>query len=323
MNPLTSSRRRRTVLSSLLLSAALVAPAQVLAGSPAGAAETCDITPGASLPFYPGPSVSATYDALFSQAGAIPHLSTHVPQGMTTWPNWDGAGHHLILLAMYRDNADSYLVAIDPINGSHYGTIAVAEGHMGGIAVTGTWLFTQDDDASGDEKVRKYKLETLRTAFQKAHAQGTKPYVSRSGSNQTLYGADFMTAYDGRIWSGRYKSSSDKMYEYKVSSSGSLSKTGSSWKVPAQTQGLLVTADRFVFNTSTGDTKSRIYVTPKSHSPSFSSARCFAVPARSQNLALVGGTLFLAFEGGAYKYPNSKNRVMHLHSAPLSGVLGL
>jgi hypothetical protein len=243
---------------------------------------------------------------------------------MTTWPNWDGAGHDMIVLAMYRANADSYLVAIDPSTGAHYGTVAVAEGHLGGIAIAGTWLFTQNDDGGTNQKVRKYKLSTLKTALQKAHDTNTKPYVSKSGSLQTVYAADFMTSRDGRVWSGRYESSgSDKMYEYKVSSSGTLSKTGSSWKVPAATQGLLVTADRFVFNISTGDTKSRIYVTPKSHSPSFSSARCFAVPARSQNFALVGSTVFLGFEGGSYKYPKSKNRILNLHSAPLSGVLGL
>ncbi len=324
MNPLTSSSRRRTraALSSLLLSAAIVAPLQVLAGSPVAAAESCDLTP-ALASFYPGPSASMTYDALFSQAGAIPYLSTHTPQGMTTWSNWDGSGDDLVLLAMYRDNADSYLVAIDPITGAHYGTLAVAEGHMGGIAVVGTWLFTQDDHASGDEKVRKYKLSTLKNALQTSHANSSRPYVSRSGSNQTLYGADYMTSYEGRIWSGRYKTSgSDKMYEYKVSSSGTLSKTGSSWKVPAKTQGLLVTADRFVFNTSSGDSKSTIYVTTKSHSPSLSNARCFAVPSRSQNFALVDGTLFLGFEGGAHKYPDSRNKIKNLHKAPLSGVLG-
>lgn len=295
---------------------------QVLAGSPAVAASVCDLVPAAAVPFYPGPSASQTYDALFSRGAAIPHLSTHVPQGMTTWSNWKGSGQDLILLAMYRDSADSYLVAIDPTTGAHYGTITVAGGHMGGIAVAGAWLFTQDDDAGGDEKVRKYKLETLRTAFQKAHANGARPYVSRSGSNQNTYGADFMASYYGRLWAGRYKSTAgDEMYEYKVSSRGTMTKTGSSWKVPARTQGLLVTANNFVFNTSYGDTTSAIYVTPKVASPSFTTARCFAAPARSQNFALVGGTLFLGFEGGSYKYPKSRNKVAHLHAAPLSGVL--
>ena len=39
---------------------------------------------------YPGPSASKIYDARFGPSHRVPHLKTHVPQGVATWTKWNG-----------------------------------------------------------------------------------------------------------------------------------------------------------------------------------------------------------------------------------------
>ncbi|MGQ0630113.1 MAG: hypothetical protein ACT4P1_03665 [Sporichthyaceae bacterium] len=277
----------------------------------------CARAAGGDGPFYPGPSASTVYNSTFAQGPAIPHLSTHIPQGLTTWRNWKGSGSDLLLVGAYRDGSRSYLIGINPASGKRVGTVQVAESHLGALGLAGKWLFTTGSD---NDRVRKYKVSDLRDAMKRAAANNTKPVLAEVGKAQKVIGSHFMTVDDGEVWAGRYSRSSDNsaMARYRVRSDGTLDQAGKPWPVPTQTQGALVTEDRFVFYS--GLTTGKVTVIERSgRDLSGATGRCFAAPNFGQNLAQVGDRVFLNFEGGSAKdnVPNTANKIKHLHVADL------
>ena len=108
---------------SAILIALITAGAALTAALPAHAAISCDTDTTGGSTFYDGPSASKKYDARFSNSASIPNLSTQTPQGAGTWYNWDGSGKNLLLVASYREGADSQIYGIDPsteYNGTAY-----------------------------------------------------------------------------------------------------------------------------------------------------------------------------------------------------------
>jgi hypothetical protein len=273
--------------------------------------------------FYPGPSASSVYDATFRQSFSIPYLHTHTPQGMAVWQDWDGLHNNLLLIGMYRAGHPSYLVAMDPDTGQPYATVATEESHLGGMAVVGDWLLAQDRARRGPEQVRRYHLDELAVAMQKAHLTGTQPFVPHDGTTQQIYGAGFMTAHAGHLWSGHYNATGpDKMYEYAVSTAGTLTKVGHAHEVPAETQGVLVSDDRFIFEGSLGRHSGMMTVVERS--PSITPlGRCFATPSMGEGLAQLDDHVLVVYEGGSSLYPKAENRVTNLHIAPYASLSAL
>jgi len=280
---------------------------------------TCDLTGQGARTFYPGPAGSALYDGLFRAGWAIPYLDEkYTPQGLTAWPRWFNDGGSLVIVGMYQKNQDSYLVGIDPTNGKVYGTIRVLQSHLGGLAVLGDYLFAQDDAVWGGEKVRRYKLTDLAAAFEQSHTDGSKPYVKRYGEPQPVYFASFLSAYNGHLWSGHHGGHIDKMYEYSVSADGILTQVGSAWEVPAYTDGLVVTADRFIFvsHNADGDRPGMITVSGKAHRLADGSAMCFGAPSLGEGAVLDNDQVLVLYESGSYRFTKSANKVTHVHEAP-------
>jgi hypothetical protein len=295
------------------------APAQARENAP-----TCTDVPSLAKPFYPGPSASKEYDSTFQIGFHVPYLKTYTPQGMTVWTNWNGHHDDLVLIAMYRKGSRSYLVAFDADSGERYATLQLAEGHLGGMSVAGKYLFAQDGAYQGNEPVRRYRLATLEKAIKKAHKKDSKPFVAMASGTQMIHGASFMTTYDGHLWAGHFDSDEpDKMYEYKISKAGKLSKVGSAWEVPAQTQGVLVLSDRFIFSVSDVFDQGTLVVVTRHHELNDAAGRCFRIPSMGESLARLGDNVLLDFEGGSYKYPQATNRIGDVHVAPLDKVRSL
>lgn len=282
--------------------------------------------------FYPGPAASDRYESIFRRGFAVPHLDTHVPQGITTWSKWKSGGGTIVLISMYRKGANSYLVGIDPESGEHVGTVEVSEGHIGGIAVVGQWLFAQDDDRTdAREQVRKYRLSSLSAKLQEAQRRKARPYLGRSGGLQTVHGASFVQSYGGELWAGRYDDfEPDEMYRYRVSSSGKLTSTGSSYEVPARTQGVVVTSDRLIFNISNHSQHGLIWTMPRRHKLAGSPGRCFVAPSMGENMVRLGDRVVSLYEGGSYKYKSGStnylpatNPIEHLHVGSLDSLRAL
>ena len=194
------------------------------------------------------------YDRLFSPGPAMPHLDGHVPQGLTTWWDWDGQGNDLLLLGMYRRWNDSFLVGIDPATGRHVGTVRVHESHLGGIGVIGDWLITQHT-AGPSSRAGGAALPDRRPAHRDAGGGGHRYQAvpalrRRSPADQRgqLHGRRRGFAVDRTAHLER----PDPHVPLTVDESGRLRRIAGPWKVPPRTQGLLVTPDHFLFASSKG-----------------------------------------------------------------------
>jgi hypothetical protein len=275
-------------------------------------------------PWYPGPSTSVLYDTSFKRGPALPDLAEYTPQGLAAWPNWDGAGHNLLVIAAYRLGHLSRLYGVDPNSGRILGTVRIAESHLGGIAISGPWLFTQAASKwMRPEGVNKFPLADLRA---KMIAPG-QPVMKPVGAPQTIYSADFMTSYAGEIWAGQHnKLKADRMYRYAVGPDGALTVVGGPWEVPARTQGVAVTQDLFMFVASDASARGRMWVVRRGE-PDLDRApgRCFRNPDLGQGMAIIGGTVFVSYESGAKRFdkPHTANKIRNLHETSVATVSAL
>jgi hypothetical protein len=315
---------RRTAIAAI--SAALVLGTTVGA---AGAAETDEAADkaikceskasGGDGPFYNGKSASYMYDRKFGQGPDVPGLDTHTPQGIASWKNWDGKGHDLMLVSSYRGGADAHIIGIDPSSGKHVGTVAIAESHAGGIAVSNGWAFVQGRPSGKWGTVRKYKLSALRDAM----AKGGVPYLKQEGKARNVYAASFLSSYGDSLYAGKFNDKGrGKMYRYKVNNDGSLVTEKEPYEVPTKTQGLMVTKDHFVFSTSLGnDKRSNIYVTANgARHIDTPATKCFRAPSMAEGIAEHDGTAFLVYESGSYKYmaKHPRNVIQTLHKSKIT-----
>lgn len=275
---------------------------------------------------YEGRSSSKVYDRLFRPGPRVPHLAGWVPQGLATWQNWNGRGHTLLLLGMYRRGSQSYLAGVDPRTGRHVGTVRAKAAHFGALGVNNGWLIAQDNLTGGGSApaVRRYKLATLRTQMAKAIRTGGKPFVAAHGRPQRLYGASFMAVHDGSMWIGRYaKKKPARMYRYTVAPSGSLRAVEGPWPVPSRTQGVLVTDRHFVFTASAGGKRGTMTVVRRS-APAKPVA-CLWTPSLPQTMTQVAGRVYTAYESGAAKFavPGVLNRIAELHTGLIDSLTRL
>ena len=74
---------------------------------------------------YPGSSASKTYDARFDPSHRVPHLKTHVPQGLATWPKWNGQSDLLLLTAYSPRGKRAYIIGLDANSGKRVGSARV------------------------------------------------------------------------------------------------------------------------------------------------------------------------------------------------------
>jgi hypothetical protein len=304
-----------------ILTALLTAATALTAATPASAAITCDTATSGGSTFYDGPSASYKYDARFSNSASIPNLSTHTPQGAGTWYNWDGSGKNLVLIASYRDGADSQIYGIDPSTGSTVGVVAIAESHVGGITVSKGWAFVSGQGSS----IRKYRLTELRDALK---ATGT-PYLTQVGTARDVAASSFMGSYGDSLFSGSFNADGrGTMYEYKIADDGTLTTVAGAWEVPTKTQGLTVTANHFIYSTSYGrENRSNIYVVKRGQKDLDAAAlSCFRAPSMTEGITELSGTAYLVYESASYLYgsdPATLNVIPRMHKASISSLTSL
>jgi hypothetical protein len=311
------SRRRRS-FASVLAGGLAAAVLSITAPTHAAAAVVltgCDPARPSVQAFY-GPAASEIYDNVFQNAFSTPNLSKgYTPQGMTSWslPN----GSSLIIIGEYRKGYDSYLVAVDPSTGHTYGTVKVAEAHLGGIAIVGNWLFAQDKPGLNHEKVRKYDMTKLAKAFLKSHNTGTNPYVGKTGALQPVYWASFMSSYGGHLYAGHHGINDTNMIEYTVSKKGVL-KQKHVYQAPQLTDGVVVTGSRFIFvsHNDTNNSFGTMTITEHSAHLSDQPIRCFAMPNLGEGAVLDHGVVYTAFESGsAGSHSSSADKIKYVHGA--------
>ncbi|WP_238160001.1 hypothetical protein [Kribbella pratensis] len=214
---------RILAIPTALLTTAATLTAALTSALPAHAAISCDTATTGGATFYDGPSASKKYDARFSNSASIRNLSTYTPQGAGTWYNWDGSGKDLLLVAAYREGADSEIYGIDPSTGSTVGVVAIAESHVGGITVSKGWAFVAGQGSS----IRKYRLTELRDALK---AAGT-PYLAQVGTARDVAGSSFIGSYGDSLFAGTFNDTGrGTMYEYKIADDGTLTTQSGAWR---------------------------------------------------------------------------------------------
>ncbi len=306
---------------ALLSTAARHVPAAV-------AGPRCDQTQvrGAQAP-YPGRSVSALYDALFAPGAQMPYLASYVPQSLADWPNWDGAGHDLLLLGMYRTGHRSYLVGLDPDSDRVVGTVTVDPAHLGGMAFFGSWLFAGDNPwpYRGSPTVQRYRIDDLRAAMLAAVATDGKPYLAGDGPRQPVNATDFMTVDGDSMYTGNHGNPiPGLMYRYVLDPDGRLRQVEGPWSVPPRAQGLIVTPDDFVFSTDNNtDRGELIAVRRASPTKRLRPISCIWMPAMPEDMTVHRARVVSTFESGTARYAgdNPVNRVTALHAGSLSALL--
>jgi hypothetical protein len=312
---------RILAIPTALLTTAATLTAALTSALPAHAAISCDTATTGGATFYDGPSASKKYDARFSNSASIPNLSTYTPQGAGTWYNWDGSGKDLLLVAAYREGADSEIYGIDPSTGSTVGVVAIAESHVGGITVSKGWAFVAGQGSS----IRKYRLTELRDALK---AAGT-PYLAQVGTARDVAGSSFIGSYGDSLFAGTFNDTGrGTMYEYKIADDGTLTTQSGAWEIPSKTQGLTVTANHFIYSTSYGrGNRSNIYVVKRGQKDLDAAAlSCFRAPSMTEGITEYNGTAYLVYESGSYLYasdPATLNVIPRLHKASISSLTSL
>jgi hypothetical protein len=311
------SLRYRSVLSALVTGSVVVVPAvDAAAAAAAPSGPRCDVATAAQLP-------SDTYAQVFAPGPAVPYLSRWTPQGLTTWPDWDGQGHTALLLGMYRRGWQSYLVGIDPTTGARLGTVRTPPSHLGALGVVGRWVIAQDT-VNGHQKpaVRRYPVSALRTAMLASQRTGSKPYLAPTGRPQRVHSVGFMAVTGDSVWIGRHsKARTTKMYRYRTTHGGLLERTGGPWRVPPRTQGLLVTDDQFIFTSSDGGDDGTMTVVNRA-APNTPVA-CVSTPALPENMTIDGDKVYASYESGAKQFdkPSTTSKVRDLRTGLLGSLL--
>lgn len=333
--------RSRRIAGALVAATALVAT-QLAAGSatPAAAAEDplCSTAPASGDPFYNGPSASRVYDAHFRLGVPIPAGlldGRYDPQGVAAWSNWNGTGEDLLLISAYEDtNGDKEpdgpsavfgVVASGSRHGQGLGRMLIGQGHVGGLAVYGGWLYV-----GSEANIRGYRLSTLKSELQGANTSTVQPTAYNRPSSFTV---GFMGTGDGHLWAGAFdEDTSTHLNGYAQSSrtTGALSYDDSLQAyAPKKTQGVTVTSQRVIFSTSFKRTdRGNIWVMPRGQQTlTDANSYCFRAPSMNEGITQLNGRLYLGFESAAYTYNHTSdvpvNRVRWVHSADTSDVAAL
>jgi hypothetical protein len=277
---------------------------------------------------YQGRSVSSIYDQLFRPAASVPYLGNYIPQALDAWDNWDGQGHDLVLLGMYRTGHQSYLVGLNPETGDPVGTVMVDESHLGGMAFFGDWLFTGDNPwpKVGSPTVEKYRTADLQAAMQQSITGKSPVYLKSDGPRQNIDATDFMSVDGDSLYTGNHGNAGvpGLMNRYTLDPDGTLKKVEGPWVVPDRAQGLIITPDDFVFSTDNNTGRGELVVVRRTGPSTLKSpVACVWMPAMPEDLTVHDGKVWTVFESGSPRFNRDHpvNRITHLHSGSLDSLL--
>jgi hypothetical protein len=250
------------------------------------------------------PWFDANYDPSFALSRSL--LDQHIPQGLTTWPGYYGAGRDLIVYTAYsQSDGRARIQGIDPRDGSLTNYAQLQNGiHAGGVAIVGRWAFVPGARAGN---VRRYPLSKLAGIF----GHGPSSDALDGTFAGAVVGTGFLTQDGNTIYAGTFNPDGlGVMRTYSVDGNGDLHQTSGNIEVPKKTQGLLVLPNYFVFSTSYGrDRRSNVYVVKRGY-PSLTTSynngnlRCVRIPTMSEGMTINNDRVYQLFESGAdcYRY---------------------
>ena len=95
------------------------------------------------------PWFNNNYNASWALSPSL--LDRHIPQGLTTWGSYYGAGNDLLVYTAYSQSNDrARIQGIDPRDGSKTNFAQLQAGtHAGGVAIVGRWAFVPGANPGG------------------------------------------------------------------------------------------------------------------------------------------------------------------------------
>ncbi len=264
------------------------------------------------------------YNGLFDSSHALSPatLANYVPQGLTTWRNYFGTGHDLLLMSAYAANdGRAILQGVDQRDGSLTHRAVINTGHAGGVAVHGGYVYV----SGPSNTVRKYEASAVASRLRTG--QGDALDGTSAGD---VYGAGFLAIDGDTLFAGRFSETGREwMGKYTIRADGNLSaQVGNLVQVPSKTQGLLVLNDHFVFSSSWGrNNRSNLYVVGRGYryldsANEAGQLRCFRAPTMTEGVTASQGKIYLSYESGAAKYANADDKpdriIRNLHVATRS-----
>jgi hypothetical protein len=279
-------------------------------------APTASANPG----HYPGYKSYPAYNARTWAGPTVPYLGGYVPQGLAHWSAQDD-----MIVSYYDDNDGldrSLLAVVDRLSGKVKKHVYVLSGHVGGMAVSGKYLWVADTVGSSS-LVRRYSLAALKATKNGGYLGFQDVFRTKASSYLTIAGGD--------VWVGRFTTEFGKgstMYRYNITKKGALSKNPiATIATPGRVQGAAFSGNYVFFSQSYGRTNtSRITVKNRKTGKSV----YLKAPTQSEDITIADGWLYILYESGASFYRNgedgkgkSKNPITQLHYASVSGLKGL
>lgn len=307
--------RTRTAAVAAVLGLTIAALLAPTATTPAHAIETIHCTNEDTA----DDNATPYFDSIFDPSHYLSQnvLNTYVPQGLTTWRNYYGAGHDLLVYTAYHEDEGgrrAVIQGIDQRDGSLTHYVPIGSGHAGGVAIYDRWAFV----SGPNNTVRRYLLSNLAARF-----SGRETGALDGAEAGTVYASSFLAIEGNTLFAGRWSGDAndgtahrDRMYRYSIDGNGNLSRIGDASdfiEVPKRTQGLLVLPNYFVYSTSEGrNNRSNLYVVRRGFkwldSANPDDLRCFRAPTMTEGVTISQDRVYQLFESGADKYANALDK---------------
>lgn len=252
-----------------------------------------------------------TYYSMFTRGEArIPYLDTtsYVPQGLAHWPAQDA-----MVISYYDDNGGrARLAIVDRKTSAHLKSVYLDDrGHANALATSANYLWLSGTQSNGAKTVVRYSWSALASAADGSELKRTSTYNLREAS--------FVEIHGNRMYVGVYRTSSNgTAYRYTLDANEVPTYDNHSFTVPPKVQGMAITATDFVWSRSAGrQNDSELTVDPRDGAIT----RRVVAPNMSEDLATVGGEIYVIYESAAKKYADSDYKVRTIHHAPLAELI--
>jgi hypothetical protein len=247
-----------------------------------------------------------TYYSIFTRGAAhIPYLDTtpYVPQGLAYWPARDA----MIVSYYHEDGGNARLAILDRTTSRHLKTLVLADtGHAQALAVSTNYLWL----ATTGRMVR-YSLADVALTADGATLRENADYVLEAHS--------FVEITGSKMYVGSFHTDANgTAYRYTLDAAENPVYDDHSFTVPPKVQGMAITPTHFVWSRSYGqDADSELTVDPRAGAIT----RRLVAPNMSEDLATVGGELYVVYESGARKYAGADYKVRTIHHGPLAELI--
>ncbi len=248
----------------------------------------------------------------------IPYLDKepYVPQGLAYWPREDE------MIVSYYDSrkggGPARLAILDRETSARRITVTLDDtGHAQALAVSENYLWL-----ASSKRLIRYALSDLAAAHDWDRLPEDSVYATRA------YG--FVEIAGSKMYLGTYcqddeendpdcdKNKNGTAYRYSLSASEDPDYDGHYFAVPPEVQGMAITPEHFVWSRSGGPRNdSEIAVDPRAGAIT----RRVVAPNMSEDLATVGGQVYVVYESAAAKYPDADYKVRTIHHGPLGELI--